>query len=284
MSILKQPFKLALVQLATGADKTTNLARAKTKVLEAAREGANIVVLPECFNSPYGTNFFSQYAESLTTPTSSESFSALASMAKESSTYLIGGSIPELDPATKKLYNTSLVFSPDGELLAKHRKIHLFDINIPGRIRFMESEALSPGDNMTIVETKYGKIGLGICYDIRFPELAMIAARRGCFVMVYPGAFNMTTGPLHWSLLARSRAVDNQIYVALCSPARDINASYHAWGHSMIVDPKGEVMKELEDSEGLVFANLVQEKIEEVRREIPVTTQRRFDVYKNVAE
>ncbi|KAK6539112.1 hypothetical protein TWF694_010647 [Orbilia ellipsospora] len=205
-------------------------------------------------------------------------------MAKESSTYLIGGSIPELDPATKKLYNTSLVFSPDGELLAKHRKIHLFDINIPGRIRFMESEALSPGDNMTIVETKYGKIGLGICYDIRFPELAMIAARRGCFVMVYPGAFNMTTGPLHWSLLARSRAVDNQIYVALCSPARDINASYHAWGHSMIVDPKGEVMKELEDSEGLVFANLVQEKIEEVRREIPVTTQRRFDVYKNVAE
>ncbi|EPS40413.1 hypothetical protein H072_5772 [Dactylellina haptotyla CBS 200.50] len=284
MSILKQPFKIALVQLAAGPDKAANLAHAKTKVLEAAKAGANVIVLPECFNSPYGTNYFPQYAESLTAPNSSPSFSTLSSIAKETSTYLIGGSIPEVDPNTQKLYNTSLVFSPMGELLATHRKIHLFDIDIPGKIQFKESEVLSPGDNMTIVETEYGKIGLGICYDIRFPELAMTAARKGCFAMIYPGAFNMTTGPLHWSLLARSRAVDNQIYVALCSPARDMNASYHAWGHSMVVDPNGEILQELEHSEGLVLANLSRERIEEVRKGIPVTMQRRFDVYKNVVD
>ncbi|KAK6340477.1 Carbon-nitrogen hydrolase [Orbilia blumenaviensis] len=284
MSILRQPLKLALVQLATGADKAANLARAKVKVIEAARSGANIVVLPECFNSPYGTNYFPQYAESLSTPILSQSFTALSAIAKETATYLIGGSIPEVDTTTNKLYNTSLVFSPTGDLLATHRKVHLFDIDIPGKIRFKESEVLSPGDEITIFETKYGKIGLGICYDIRFPELAMTAARKGCFAMVYPGAFNMTTGPLHWTLLARSRAVDNQIYVALCSPARDLNASYHAWGHSMVVDPNGEVMEELEASEGIVIAELRNERVEEVRTGIPVTTQRRFDVYKNVAD
>ncbi|KAK6522501.1 Carbon-nitrogen hydrolase [Arthrobotrys megalospora] len=282
MSILR-PLKLALVQLATGVDKAANLARARAKVIEAAKAGANVVVLPECFNSPYGTNYFPKYAESLSQPGSSQSFATLSEVAKETSIYLIGGSIPEIDPATNNLYNTSLVFSPTGDLLATHRKIHLFDIDIPGKIKFKESEVLSPGDSMTTFETEYGKIGLGICYDIRFPELAMAAARKGCFAMVYPGAFNMTTGPLHWSLLARSRAVDNQIYVALCSPARDLDATYHAWGHSMVVDPNGEVMEELEASEGIVIADLHNERVEEVRRGIPVTTQRRFDVYKNVA-
>src|ERR1700712_752070 len=102
-------------------------------------------------------------------------------MAKDSKTYLIGGSIPELDDKTQKLYNTSLTFSPTGALLATHRKIHLFDIDIPGKIKFIESEVLSPGDDMTIVTTEYGKVGVAICYDLRFPELAMIAARKGCF-------------------------------------------------------------------------------------------------------
>ncbi|KAK6496549.1 hypothetical protein TWF481_001550 [Arthrobotrys musiformis] len=284
MSILRRPLKLALVQLATGADKSANLAHARAKVIEAAKAGANIIVLPECFNSPYGTNYFPKYAEQLSPPDSSESFKALSAVAKETSTYLVGGSIPEIDPSTQKLYNTSLVFSPTGNLLTSHRKLHLFDIDIPGKITFKESEVLSPGDKITVFETEYGKIGLGICYDIRFPELAMTAARKGCFAMIYPGAFNMTTGPLHWSLLARSRAVDNQIYVALCSPARDLSATYHAWGHSMVVNPNGEVLEELEDLEGVAIADLDNDKLEEVRRGIPVTTQRRFDVYKNVAE
>ncbi|KAF9895853.1 hypothetical protein BX616_008697, partial [Lobosporangium transversale] len=102
----------------------------------------------------------------------------------------------------------------------------------------------------------FGKIGIGICYDIRFPEPAMIAARQGCFAMIYPGAFNMTTGPLHWELLQRARAVDNQIFVAACSPARDLSADYHAWGHSTIVGPSGDVLETMDEKQGIIYADL----------------------------
>jgi predicted amidohydrolase len=156
-------------------------------------------VLPECFNSPYGTKFFPQYAEQiLPSPPSqsqSPSWHALSAMAKEANVYLIGGSIPERDvdkTGEERLYNTSLVFGKGGELLATHRKVHLFDIDIPGGITFRESEVLSPGNKVTIVDfPEFGKIGLAICYDVRFPELAMIAARKGCWGLVYPGAVSL---------------------------------------------------------------------------------------------
>ena len=287
--LLKQPVKLALIQLATGADKTANLSRAREKVLTAAKAGARIVVLPECFNSPYGTKYFPNYAETLLpSPPSTEqspTFHALRELAKESGTYLVGGSIPEREPGTDKLYNTSLTFGPTGTLLATHRKVHLFDIDIPGKITFRESEVLSPGNTLTLLDLpEYGKLAVAICYDIRFPELATIAARRGAFLLLYPGAFNLTTGALHWSLQARARAVDNQVYVGLCSPARDMSADYHAWGHSMIVDPNAEVLEELDEKEGIVIAELNGDRIDEVRKGIPITTQRRFDVYPDVSQ
>lgn len=314
-SLLKKPLKIALVQLASGkswelkratniqhesesglipciflgADKAVNLAHARSKVLEAARAGASLVVLPECFNSPYGTQYFSKYAETLLpSPPSQEqspSFHALSSIAKEAKAYLVGGSIPEFAPETKKYYNTSLVFSPTGCLIASHRKTHLFDIDIPGKIRFKESEVLSAGNKVTIVDLPdYGKIGLAICYDIRFPETAMIAARNGCFLLVYPGAFNLTTGPLHWSLLGRARAMDNEVYVALCSPARDLDATYHAWGHSLVANPKAEVIVEAAEEEDIVYADLEPQTIEDIRKGIPIYEQRRFDVYPDVSK
>ncbi|KAF2090902.1 carbon-nitrogen hydrolase [Saccharata proteae CBS 121410] len=286
--LLKKPVKLALVQLATGASKADNLARARSKVLEAASRGANIVVLPECFNSPYGTKYFPKYAEPLqpSPPPASEapSFHALQALAKEAKAYIVGGSIPERDSSTGDLYNTSLTFAPDGTLLATHRKVHLFDIDIPGKISFRESDALSPGNKLTLVDLpEYGTVAIAICYDIRFPELAMIAARKGAFLLLYPGAFNLTTGALHWELQARARAMDNQVYVGLCSPARDMEADYNAWGHSMIVDPNAEKLGELDEKEGIVMAELNGERIEEVRKGIPVYTQRRFDVYPDVS-
>lgn len=272
----------------TGADKAVNLSHARTKVLEAAKAGAKLIVLPECFNSPYGTQYFPKYAETLLpsppTQEQSPSFHALSAIAAEAKAYLVGGSIPELEPATKKYYNTSLVFSPTGSLIGTHRKTHLFDIDIPGKITFKESEVLSPGSQLTIVDLpEYGKIGLAICYDIRFPEAAMIAARKGAFMLVYPGAFNMTTGPLHWSLLARGRAVDNQVYVGLCSPARDMDATYHAYGHSLIANPSAEVLVEAEEKETIVYADLENETIVNTRKGIPVYTQRRFDLYPDVS-
>jgi predicted amidohydrolase len=288
--LLKNPVKLALVQLACTADKAHNLSHARSKVLEAVRNhNAGIVVLPECFNSPYGTKYFPKYAETLLpSPPSEEqspSFHAMSRMAAEAKVYLVGGSIPEFEPVSKKLYNTSLTFSPSGELLATHRKVHLFDIDIPGKIKFRESEVLSPGDQITIIDLpEYGKIGLAICYDVRFPELGTIAARKGAFLLLYPGAFNLTTGPAHWELLARGRAVDNQTYVGLCSPARDMGADYHAWGHSMIVDPNAEVLEQLDEKEGTIVAELNGQRLEEVRKGIPVYEQRRFDVYADVSK
>jgi omega-amidase len=288
--LLKKPVTLALVQLASGADKAQNLSHARTKVLEAVKQhNAKIVVLPECFNSPYGTKYFPKYAEQLLPSPPSEpqapSFHALSKLAKEANVYLVGGSIPEYEESSKKYFNTSLTFGPTGELLATHRKVHLFDIDIPGKIKFKESEVLDPGNKITIVDLpEYGKIAVAICYDIRFPELATIAARKGAFLLLYPGAFNLTTGALHWELQARARAVDNQVYAALCSPARDMEADYNAWGHSMIVDPNAEIKGELDEKEGIVATELTGDRIEEVRRGIPIYTQRRFDVYSDVSK
>ena len=247
------------------------------------------MVLPECFNSPYGTKYFPTYAETLLpsppTATQSPSFHALSSLAREAKTFLIGGSIPEYNPATKKHHNTSLTFSATGELLATHRKVHLFDIDIPGKMTFRESEVLSPGDKLTMVDmAPYGRVAVAICYDVRFPELATIAARRGAFLLVYPGAFNTTTGPLHWALQARARAMDNQVYVALCSPARVAGAEYQAWGHSMVVDPNAQVLAEEGEGEGIVYVDLSGDRIEEVRRGIPLYSQRRFDIYPDVSK
>ncbi|GAB7366584.1 hypothetical protein MBLNU230_g8570t1 [Neophaeotheca triangularis] len=287
--LLKKPLKLALVQLSTGADKAANLARARSKVLEATSNGANLVVLPECFNSPYGTKHFPKYAETLLpsppTKEQSPSFHALSALAKEAKTYLVGGSIPEWSTETQKHYNTSLTFSPDGTLLATHRKVHLFDIDIPGKISFHESEVLSPGNKVTLVDLpEYGKIAVAICYDVRFPELAMIAARKDCFLLVYPGAFNLTTGELHWELQARARAMDNQVYVGMCSPARDMQADYNAWGHSMVVQPNAKIVSELGPEEGITYAELDGQTIEETRKGIPIYGQRRFDVYPDVSQ
>ncbi|EPE29359.1 Carbon-nitrogen hydrolase [Glarea lozoyensis ATCC 20868] len=288
-NLLKKPVKLGLIQLASGADKSKNLTHARSKVLEASKAGARIIVLPECFNSPYGCDYFPSYAETLLpSPPSAEqspSFHALSSIAKETGTYLIGGSIPEIEPETKKYYNTNLTFNPQGELIATHRKVHLFDIDIPGKIKFKESDILSPGNKVTVVDLpEYGKVAIAICYDIRFPELAMIGARHGAFALIYPGAFNTTTGPLHWRLQGQARAMDNQVYVALCSPARDTTATYHAYGHSLVVDPMAKVLVEAGESEEIVYADLEGGEIDSARKGIPIYDQRRWDVYPDVSK
>ena len=287
--LLRQPVRLALIQLATGASKVQNLASARSRVLEASRAGARIIVLPECFNSPYGTQYFPKYAETLLpsppTEEQSPSFHVLSQLAVEAKAYLIGGSIPEYEALGKKYFNTSLAFNPQGHLMATHRKMHLFNIDIPGKIRFQESEVLSPGNKVTLIDIpEYGRVALAICYDIRFPELATIAARHNAFLLLYPGAFNLTTGKLHWELQARARAMDNQVYVGVCSPARDMTATYNAWGHSMVVDPNAEILSEADEKDGIVYAELNGDRIDEVRAGIPLNTQRRFDVYPDLSE
>jgi len=269
-------FRLAVVQLAVGSDKLLNVQRAVAKIGEAAANGANVVVLPECFNSPYGTQFFRDYSEQIPGPTTD----SLAEAAKRHQVYLIGGSLPEAEDG--KLFNTCPVFNRSGDLLSKYRKLHLFDIDVPGKITFKESESLTAGSTPLILDSEYCKIGVGICYDVRFGELARLYANAGCRLLVYPGAFNMTTGPAHWELLARSRALEQATYFCWCSPARDTNASYVAYGHSMIVDPWGVILAQADEKETIIYAEIDTAYTDEVRGMIPISKQRRTDIYDTV--
>ncbi|XP_030030977.2 omega-amidase NIT2 isoform X1 [Manduca sexta] len=271
--------KIALVQMSVGADKAANISEAVKLIHQAKELGAQLVALPECFNSPYGTKYFPQYAEEVP---SGETSRALSRAAAEAGVCVVGGSVPER--CGSKLYNTCTVWDDAGKLLAQHRKMHLFDIDIPNQITFKESEVLSGGNQLTTFEYLGIKVGVGICYDLRFPEMAHIMAQKGCSLLVYPGAFNMTTGPRHWELLARARATDQQLWVALVSPARDPEADYVAWAHSTLVDPWGQVVAKLDDKPGTLVADIDVKTVEQVRSQIPIRSQRRTDIYDIVSK
>lgn len=168
--------RLALVQLKGSKDKLANIQNASQKIREAVEQHKpRLVTLPECFNSPYGTKYFREYAETIPTGDTSQKLSELA---KELGVYIVGGTIPEVGE-NNEIYNTCTVWSPGGKLIAKHRKMHLFDIDVKGDIRFKESETLSPGNQFTIMEVDGHKIGIGICYDMRFDEMAKIYRKAG---------------------------------------------------------------------------------------------------------
>lgn len=291
MTVPKAPLaknlKIALLQLKAGADKVANLSKVTQFIDSAVKDSTigdlDVVMLPECFNSPYAVDKFREYAELIPQGETTKTLSALA---KKHGVFIVGGSIPEKDAQSDKIYNTSLTFDPEGEIIALHRKAHLFDIDIPNGITFKESITLSAGEKATVFKLgEFGNVGLGICYDIRFPELAMGASRspNNSFAMFYPGAFNTTTGPLHWHLLARARAVDNEIFSVLCSPARDVGGpGYQAYGHSLVVDPSGKIVAEAGEGEEIVYAELDKELLPAARSGIPVHYQRRFDIYDDV--
>ncbi|XP_076955944.1 omega-amidase, chloroplastic-like [Bidens hawaiensis] len=271
-------FKIALCQLAVTADKEKNIAHARVAIEEAAEKGAKLVVLPEIWNSPYSNDSFPVYAEDIDAGTdSSPSTAMLSEVARLLKITIVGGSIPER--CGDKLYNACRVFGTDGKVKAKHRKIHLFDINIPGKIIFEESRTLTAGETPTIVDTDVGRIGIGICHDICFQELAMIYAARGAHLLCYPRAFHIASGPVHWELLQRARAVDNQLHVATCSPARDALSVYVAWGHSTLVGPFGEVLATTECDEATIISEIDYSLLELRRTNLRLQKQRRGDLY-----
>ena len=241
------------------------------------------------FSCPYSTASFGPYSEIVPTtlpctasdlsPSDSPTSIALASFAQKYNIHLVAGSIPERD-TQQRLYNTSLVLSPAGRFIAKHRKLHLFDIDVPGRQTFRESDVLSAGGGVTHFDAPWGRVGLGICYDIRFGEMAELLRQAGCSLLVYPGAFNTTTGPLHWELLARARAVDTQCFVAVCSPARNPASTYQAWGHSSVVSPWGRLLGTAEEGEAVVVCECDMKEVDEFRQMIPTGAQKRHDVYR----
>ena len=265
--------RIALIQMPVLPDKVKNIQTACGKIREAAKNGADFAVLPEMFCCPYENRCFRPYGEEAGGPAQE----MLSRTAAETGMYVVGGSIPEL--ADGKVYNTSFIYGPDGAQLARHRKVHLFDIDVKGGQRFKESDTLSPGNAITTFETRFGTMGLCICFDLRFEELARCMCLRGAKVIFVPAAFNMTTGPAHWELLFRQRAVDNQCFTVGVSPARDEAGSYVAYGNSLAVDPWGTVLCRAGAEETTLYADLDLVRLEAVRAQLPILSARRTDLY-----
>ncbi|KRY67599.1 Omega-amidase NIT2, partial [Trichinella pseudospiralis] len=276
--IMSRVFRLALIQHLVSADKNDNLLRIGEKIAEAARAGAKMVLLPECFNSPFGHEYFPKYAEFLQDgPTVKQ----LSNFAKQNDVYIIGGSMPEL--LNGGFYNSCPLINSDGKLAGTYHKMHLFDVDLPNVLQFKESDIISPGNHPVVFTTEFCKIGIGICYDVRFSELAYLYEEEDCKLLVYPSAFSKATGRLHWELLARSRAAENQCYVAMCSPARDETCAFPAWGYSIVTNPLGEIECMAKESEEIVYADINLKKVDDVRKAMPLMKHRRHDVYHTIS-
>lgn len=270
-----EKIKIAAIQMSTVADKMENVRTVKAYLEKIKDENPDFVILPEMFCCPYQTENFPIYAEKEGGPV----WQQLSGYAKQYGIYLIGGSMPEKD-AEGNVYNTSYIFDREGKQIGKHRKVHLFDIDVKGGQTFKESDTLTAGDSDTVFDTEFGKIGVMLCFDIRFPELSRMMVNDGARIVFVPAAFNMTTGPAHWELSFRTRALDNQIYMVGCAPARDVSAGYISWGHSIVTDPWGRVTDMLDEKKGILLAELDMDYEEQVREELPLLKSRRKDMYK----
>jgi deaminated glutathione amidase len=270
------------VQMKSGPDKGGNLATARRAIEEGARAGAELVALPEVF-SWRGTPERSHHeAESIPGPTT-ETMSATA---RRLGIHLVAGSILESAgdlPAgsragTQRLpFNTTTLFGPDGSLLGLYRKIHLFDVDLPGRVTVRESDLRSPGDEVVCVETALGRIGLAVCYDLRFPELFRKLADAGAEVVVMPSAFTKPTGQAHWEPLVRARAIENQSFMIAPNQYGESAHGFEDYGNSLVVDPWGKILaRGPADESAVVTATLDAAVLERVRRELPSLEHRRL--------
>lgn len=264
-------FKLAVCQIRTETDKAVTMNKAEVMVREAARKGAKLVVLPEMYNCPYSKKYFSAFAEE------DNGKSEMSRWARENGIILVGGSV--LEKNGDKLYNTCFVFDEGGELIARHRKVHLFDVDIDGGVKFKESDTFSEGKDITVFNTSLGKMGVIICFDMRFPELVRAMAKRGAEIVLCPAQFNMTTGPLHWELTIRSRAVDNEIFFVGASAARYEGFSYECWGHSAVAGPFGDIKASCDETEQIMYCDIDLNEVDSVRRQLPTFLNLREDVY-----
>ena len=250
--------KVAAIQMPTVEDKTENIRTAGKYIEKIKTESPDFVVLPEMFCCPYQTENFPVYAEKEGGP----SWQAMSDYAREYQIYLIAGSMPEIDEAGN-VFNTS----------------YIFDINVKTGQYFKESDTLTPGNHATVFDTEFGKMGVMICYDIRFPEFARRMVLQGAKMIFVPAAFNMTTGPAHWELTFRARALDNQIYMLGCAPSRNVQAGYISWGHSIVTDPWGQVRNQLDEKEGILIEEIDLEREEQIREQLPLLKHRRIELY-----
>lgn len=269
-------YQVGMVQLNSGEDKQKNLDKICDYIEEAAANGAHLVVLTENMNVIAGA---SQPASDLAEDESGETYQCISDAAKRFGVYLHGGSWAEKIPGDSRVYNTSFLFSPKGELLAKYRKLHTFDIILPTGKAVRESEEVAAGDRVVTVETELGVFGLAICYDLRFPELYRLMAERGAQILFNPSNFTLPTGKDHWEPLLRARAIENSCYMIAPNQVGR-NARLTAFGSSMVIDPWGTVIARAKEEPGITMAEIDLDYLDRVRARMQTMENRRTDLYR----
>jgi deaminated glutathione amidase len=268
------PFLAAVVQMTSTSDAEANWRFARRLIEDAARRGARFIATPENTNylGPHDEKV--RLAEGLDGPTCLR----FTELARKLGVHLLLGSFNERCPDPERCYNTSVLFGPDGEQLAVYRKIHLFDVDLSSEVRFVESRTVMPGAEVVVATTALATVGLSICYDLRFGELYRALAARGAQVLAVPSAFTLRTGKDHWRPLLRARAIETQCWVV--APAQcgrhDDGGLRESFGHAMIVDPWGDVVAMAPEGAGIALAEIDLERLERVRRSMPVSDHRRL--------
>ncbi len=270
-----ETLRVAAVQLNSGPDKLANIERALALIDRAAAQGARLVALPEVWTylGPDAGN--REHAEPIPGPT----FDRLADRARRHGIVLHAGSVHEVRSGDPRLLNTTAVIGPDGDLLARYSKIHMFDVVLDGVASYEESATVSPGDEIVTLDIDGITIGLAICYDLRFPELFRILALRGAELIVLPAAFTMTTGKDHWEILIRARAIENGVYMVAPAQVGEHPPGNWSYGRSLIVDPWGTVLATAPDTETVITADLDSAYLRKVRRQVPSLANRMPDRY-----
>jgi predicted amidohydrolase len=268
---------VAAGQLRSTENVAENVTRARAVVKEAADVGARLVGLPENF-AYLGSDRDHKLAlaEELDDGAAGPILGAMRETARQTGVWLLLGGFPEKVAAPGHIGNTSVLLDPDGIIRARYRKMHLFDVDVPGGQRFRESDSIAAGDEVVVAETPWGGLGLSICYDLRFPELYRQLAARGARMMAVPSAFTRETGKDHWHVLLRARAIENQSFLLAPAQYGFHGGKRSSYGHALVVDPWGVVLAECPDREGFALAYLDFEQQDEIRRNLPCLTHRRL--------
>jgi deaminated glutathione amidase len=263
--------RIAVCQLNSRADRSANLKTARDLLDRAAAAGADLAVLPE-YTDYLGPGDTAPAPE----PLDGSYAKWFADAAREHRMWVVAGSFHERGPDPARTYNTSLVFDRAGDLAATYRKIHLYDVEIPGRVSYLESRTVAPGGETVTVDVDGVRVGLSICYDLRFPELYRQLAIGGAQLLLVPAAFMLFTGRDHWEVLLRARAIENQCYVAAAAQIGDHDPGRTCYGRSMIVDPWGTVVAQAPDEPGVTIAELDLDRLTRIRAELPSLANRRL--------
>lgn len=267
-------YMIALIQMDTQNNKDENLRTACEFIDEAATHGVKMVCFPEVMNLIGRNTGKGGGKESVPGYTTD----ILCKKAREHGIYIHGGSLTEEIPGEKGSRNTSVLISPEGEIQAVYRKLHMFDITLADGTPFNESDKVEPGKEIITAETELGTLGMSICYDIRFPELYRIMALRGAQVIFTPASFTMPTGKDHWETILRTRAIENGCYIVAAGQI-GVKPAYTAYGNSMVVDPWGTVIARAKDMPGITYGEIDLDYLERIRAQIPSLQNRRTDLY-----